>query len=42
MRTDGRTDMSKLKVALHNCAHAPKKAGYGNVDGIHLTLDKDQ
>jgi hypothetical protein len=42
MRTDGRTGMTKLIVALRNCAYAPKKAGYGNVDGIHLALDKDQ
>jgi hypothetical protein len=38
----GRTDMTKSIVALRNFAYAPKKAANGNVDGIHMALDKDQ
>jgi hypothetical protein len=42
LHADRRTDMTKLTVALRNCAYVPKISEYGNVDGIHLALDKDQ
>jgi hypothetical protein len=46
-QTDRQTDMTKLKVALHNFANMPKIESYtkkqqDDVDWIHLALDRDK